>query len=54
MNAAFGRAAAGSADREPVESLEEYPPSQGADSLSMKKNIQMAMAKLESPHGSST
>jgi arylsulfatase len=36
-----------------LQSLEEYPPSQGADSLSMKKNIEMAMAKLESPHGSS-
>ena len=36
-----------------LKSLGKYPPSQGADSLSMKKNIEMAMAKLESPHGSS-
>ncbi len=36
-----------------LKSLAEYPPSQGADSLSLKKNIEMAMKKLESPHGSS-
>jgi arylsulfatase len=36
-----------------MKSIADYPPSQGADSLSMKKNIEMAMAKLESPHCSS-
>ena len=36
-----------------LKSLAEFPPSQGADTLSMKKNIEAAMAKLESPHGSS-
>lgn len=36
-----------------LKSLAEYPPSQGADSLSLKKNIEMVMKKLESPHGSS-
>jgi len=36
-----------------LQSLQDFPPSQGADSLSMKKNIEMVMAKLESPHGSS-
>ena len=34
-------------------SLEEFPPSQGADTLSMKKAIEGAMKKLENPHGSS-
>jgi arylsulfatase A-like enzyme len=36
-----------------LKSIVDYPPSQGADSLSMKKNIEMAMSKAENPHGSS-
>jgi len=36
-----------------LKSIVDFPPSQGADSLSMKKNIEMAMQKVESPHGSS-
>jgi arylsulfatase len=36
-----------------LKSLSEFPPSQGADTLSMKKAIESAMKKLESPHGSS-
>jgi len=36
-----------------LKSLAEYPPSQGADTLSMKKAIESVMKKLESPHGSS-
>jgi arylsulfatase A-like enzyme len=36
-----------------LKSLQEYPPSQGADTFSMKKNIENAMKKLESPQGSS-
>jgi len=36
-----------------LKSLEEYPPSQGADTLSMKKAIDQAMKKLETPAGSS-
>jgi hypothetical protein len=36
-----------------LKSLEEYPPSQGADTLSMKKAVDAAMKKLEKPHGSS-
>ncbi|HKE48613.1 MAG TPA: arylsulfatase [Rhodanobacteraceae bacterium] len=36
-----------------LKSLQEYPPSQGADTLSMKKAIENAMAKMDSPHGSS-
>jgi arylsulfatase A-like enzyme len=36
-----------------LKSLADYPPSQGADSLSLKKNIEAVMAKLESPNGSS-
>ncbi len=38
---------------EHLKSLDEYPPSQGADTLSMKKAIDAAMKKLESPQGSS-
>ncbi len=34
-------------------SLQKYPPRQAADTLSMKRAIEAAMAKLESPHGSS-
>ena len=36
-----------------LKSLQEYPPRQGADSLSMKKAIEEAMKKMESPEGSS-
>ena len=36
-----------------LKSIAEFPPSQGADTLSMKKAIEGAMRKLESPHGTS-
>ena len=36
-----------------LKSLEEFPPSQGADTLSMKKAIDEAMKKLENPNASS-
>jgi arylsulfatase len=36
-----------------LKSLEEFPPSQGADTLSMKKAVDQAMKKLESPNASS-
>jgi arylsulfatase len=36
-----------------LKSLEEYPPRQGADTLSMKKAVHDAMKKLENPNGSS-
>ena len=36
-----------------LRSLQAFPPSQGADTLSMKKAIENAMKKLESPSGSS-
>ena len=36
-----------------LKSLQEYPPSQGADTLSMKKAIEKAMQAMENPHGSS-
>jgi arylsulfatase A-like enzyme len=36
-----------------LKTLQEFPPSQGADTLSMRKAIEGAMKKLESPHGSS-
>ena len=36
-----------------LKSLREFPPSQGADTMSMKKAIEQAMAKMESPGGSS-
>jgi arylsulfatase A-like enzyme len=36
-----------------LKSLMDFPPSQGADTLSMRKAIQEAMTKLENPHGSS-
>jgi len=36
-----------------LKSLEEFPPSQGADTLSMKKAVDTAMKKLENPGGSS-
>jgi arylsulfatase len=34
-------------------SMQEFPPSQGADTLSMKKAIEMAMAKMDNPSGRS-
>jgi arylsulfatase A-like enzyme len=34
-----------------LQSLQEFPPSQGADTLSMKKALDEAMRKLESAHG---
>jgi arylsulfatase A-like enzyme len=36
-----------------LKSLLEFPPSQGADTLSMKKAIDEVMKKMESPHGTS-
>ncbi len=36
-----------------LESLMKFPPSQGADTLSMKKALDEVMKKLETPHGSS-
>jgi arylsulfatase A-like enzyme len=36
-----------------LKSLADFPPSQGADTLSMKKAVEQAMKKLESPNGSS-
>lgn len=36
-----------------LKSLQEYPPRQGADTLSMKKAIDEAMKKLDNPSGSS-
>jgi arylsulfatase len=36
-----------------LKSLGEYPPRQGADTLSMKKAVDDAMKKLENPNGSS-
>ena len=36
-----------------LKSLQEYPPRQAADSLSMQKAIESAMKKMENPHGSS-
>jgi len=36
-----------------LKTLADFPPSQGADTLSMKKAVEQAMRKLESPHGSS-
>jgi len=35
-----------------LKSLQEFPPSQGADTLSLKAALEKAMAKLEQPHGS--
>jgi len=45
--------AAGPFLAEHLKSLQEFPPSQGADTLSMKKAIESAMKKMEDPHGSS-
>ncbi len=36
-----------------LKSLQEFPPRQGADSLSLKKAIDQAMKKMEMPNGSS-
>jgi arylsulfatase len=36
-----------------LKSLQDFPPSQAADTLSMKKALESAMSKLENPHGSS-
>jgi len=36
-----------------LKSLQDYPPRQGADTLSMKKTIDETMRKMESPAGSS-
>ena len=36
-----------------LKSLMEFPPSQGADTLSLKKALDEMMKKLEAPHGSS-
>jgi arylsulfatase len=36
-----------------LKSLSDFPPSQGADTLSMKKAIESAMKKLDNPRGSS-
>ena len=36
-----------------LKSLQDYPPRQGADTLSMKKAVEDAMKKLDNPHGSS-
>jgi len=46
-------APAGAIIAEHLKSLQEFPPSQGADTLSMKKAIENVMKKLESPNGSS-
>lgn len=36
-----------------LKSMQEFPPSQGADTLSLHRAIEQAMAKLSTPHGSS-
>jgi arylsulfatase len=36
-----------------LQSLKDFPPSQGADTLSMHKAVEQAMAKLDNPAGSS-
>jgi arylsulfatase A-like enzyme len=36
-----------------LKSIQDYPPSQGAETLNMKKSIENAMKKMESPRGSS-
>ena len=36
-----------------LKTLMEFPPSQGADTLSMKKALEEAQRKMETPHGSS-
>jgi len=44
---------AGPVISEHLKSLQEFPPSQGADTFSMKKNIENVMRKLETPNASS-
>ena len=36
-----------------LKSLQDFPPSQGADTLSMRKAIESAMKKMDNPRGSS-
>ena len=36
-----------------LKSLMDYPPSQGADTLSLKKALEDAQRKMETPHASS-
>lgn len=36
-----------------LKSLKEFPPLEGADTLSMRKAVEAAMKKLENPHVSS-
>ena len=36
-----------------LQSLKEFPPSQGADTLSLHKALERAQAMMENPHGSS-
>lgn len=36
-----------------LESVKQFPPRQGADTLSLHVALEKAMAKLQSPHGSS-
>jgi hypothetical protein len=36
-----------------LKSLEDFPPSQGADTLSMKKAIDDVMRKMQNPNGGS-
>ena len=36
-----------------LKGLQDFPPSQGADTLSMKKAIESAMQKMDNPRGSS-
>jgi len=45
--------AAGPFLAEHLKSLQEFPPSQGADTLSMKKAIEETMKKMENPANSS-
>ncbi|HVU07354.1 MAG TPA: arylsulfatase [Verrucomicrobiae bacterium] len=45
--------AAGPFLAEHLKSLQDFPPRQGADTLSMKKAVDEAMKKLENPNGSS-
>ncbi len=42
--------AAGSFLATHLKSLQDYPPRQGADALSMKKAIEEAMRKMETPN----
>ena len=53
IGAAAGMAVFGPSLAAHLKSLQDYPPRQGADTLSMKKAIDEAMKKMESPSGSS-